>query len=128
MSTYSALKNGRVSSEHFVPSNEGDHKDQSKLRGALERIDYTAFAANCEVLSTEIGPTSVQKFERIALFAARARAAWVKAVLASTEGGKKLTQDQIAELAQSRMAYEELTAAYDAMRRMVERGYLTYAT
>ena len=32
----------------------------------------------------------------------------------------------IEKMRQLRMTYEELTEAYDAMRRMVERGYLTY--
>ena len=34
---------------------------------------------------------------------------------------------QIAELAQLRVAYEELTEVYDAMRRMVARGYIAFS-
>ena len=33
--------------------------------------------------------------------------------------------DQIARLATARIAYEELAEAYEGLRRMVERGYLT---
>ena len=34
--------------------------------------------------------------------------------------------DQIDKLAHLRSAYEELAEAYDALRRMVERGYVIY--
>ena len=34
--------------------------------------------------------------------------------------------DQVGKLANLRTAYAELSEAYDAMRRMVERGYLAY--
>ena len=37
-----------------------------------------------------------------------------------------LSAEQTAKLARMRAAYEELTEAYEAMRRMVERGYLTF--
>jgi hypothetical protein len=47
--------------------------------------------------------------------------------LAATEGGRQPTSEDIASLAALRHAFEELTEVYDAMRRMVERGYLPYS-
>ena len=49
----------------------------------------------------------------------------VAEALALTETPHPLTAEQTAKLARMRSAYEELTEAYEAMRRMVERGYLT---
>jgi hypothetical protein len=43
-----------------------------------------------------------------------------------TENAVTLTPDQINQLGVLRRAFEELSEAYDAMRRMVERGYLSY--
>ncbi len=40
------------------------------------------------------------------------------------ESGAPATPDQVARLTAARTAYDELAEAYDALRRMVERGYL----
>ena len=44
----------------------------------------------------------------------------------AAETGQPPGHDQIEKIARLRFAYEELTEVYDAMRRMVERGYITY--
>jgi hypothetical protein len=51
----------------------------------------------------------------------------VATALAVTDRGAPPTNADIETLANLRRAFEELTAAYDALRRMVERGYLTYS-
>ena len=113
--------------DHFEPNDAGDPQSQRHLRGALEQIDYTAYAANRKVITETLGRADVQKFERIATAAAQARSRWVAAALAVTEQAQPPSGDQIGKLAALRMAYEELTEVYDAMRRMVERGYLVYS-
>ena len=45
-----------------------------------------------------------------------------RAILARLVAGEA----SVMELAQMRMAYEELVEAYEALRRMVERGYITF--
>lgn len=115
-------------SERFEPEPALDPSEQRKLRGHLEQIDYAAFAANRAVVAQALGRTDLPKFERLAVAAAHARARWVAAAVEMTETGGVLTQDQITQLAGLRKTFEELTEAYDAMRRMVERGYLGYAS
>ena len=119
--------NVRPRSEHFEPEAALDPTEQRKLRGHLEQIDYAAYAANRTVLSQSLGRVELQKFERLAVAAAHARARWVAAALQMSEAAATLTPDQISELNGLRSAFEELTEAYEAMRRMVERGYLHYA-
>lgn len=116
----------RTAGDHFEPDDAMDPKTQRHLRGNLEQIDYTAYAANREVLGAALGPTGPEAFQRMALVAAQARAKWAAAAIAATEGGRMPAPEQIAELSRLRAAYEELTEVYDAMRRMVERGYLPY--
>ncbi|MBO9558577.1 MAG: hypothetical protein J7515_08325, partial [Caulobacter sp.] len=58
---------------------------------------------------------------------AMARSRWVAEAVAMTEGGASITPEQTARLATLRAAFEELSEVYEAMRRMVERGYLTYS-
>jgi hypothetical protein len=117
----------RSAADHFEPDDDVDPKAQRQLRGQLEQIDYAAYAANKKVLGGAIGKAEVQQFERLALATAVARTQWVAASLAVTEKGHALTRDQVEHLAHLRTAYEELSAVYDAMRRMVERGYLAYS-
>ncbi|ANP48072.1 hypothetical protein [Candidatus Viadribacter manganicus] len=113
-------------SERFEPEPVLDPSEQRKLRGHLEQIDYAAFAANRTVVAQALGRIDLTKFEHLAVAAAHARARWAAAAIAMTEKGANLTPDQVAQLGVLRKTFEELTEAYDAMRRMVERGYLAY--
>lgn len=109
--------------EHFEPEANLDPQEQRALRAHLEQIDYAAFAANREVLAKTIGHADLARFQRMAVAAANARARWVAAAINLSAKPDANPQD-VAQLATLRCAYEELTEAYDAMRRMVERGYL----
>ncbi|HEX5377915.1 MAG TPA: hypothetical protein VFW47_05045, partial [Phenylobacterium sp.] len=104
-----------------------DPAAQRRLRGQLEQIDWTAFASNREVIGAVLGKADAQKFQRLAVAAAHARAMWVKEALNMTETSSGLEPRQAAKLAELRANYEELTEVYEAMRRMVERGYLGYS-
>jgi hypothetical protein len=116
----------RVPSDHFEPQDNVDPVAQRKLRGQLEQIDYTAFASNQAVIGQALTPADASKFQRLGVAAAHARAEWVSSALAMTEATRALSPEQVAKLTQLRTRYEELTEVYEAMRRMVERGYLPY--
>jgi hypothetical protein len=118
----------RVALDHFQPQDDGDPAAQRRLRGQLEHIDYTVFASNREVIGHVLGQADAAKFQRLAVAAATARALWVAEALAMSETGHPLSPDQVAKLSRLRSAYEELSESYEALRRMVERGYLTYQT
>ena len=115
----------RRSHDHFEPQ-DTDPQEQRRLRGALEQIDYTVFASNREMIGQVLGHADAGRFQRLALAAAHARAIWVREALAMTETPHALDPAQVAKLAALREAYDELSGAYEAMRRMVERGYLSY--
>jgi hypothetical protein len=117
----------RIVADHFEPDEADDPKAQRQLRGHLEQIDYTAYAANRKVLAATVGRTDARRFQRLGMAAAEARARWIATALAATERGQTPPPDQIEKLTQLRATYEELTEVYEAMRRMVERGYLVYA-
>jgi hypothetical protein len=116
----------RHATDHFEPQDDADPAAQRKLRGQLEQIDWTVFASNREVIGALLGQADAQKFQRLAVAAAHARALWVAEALSMTETPGALEPRQAERLAQLRANYEELTEAYEALRRMVERGYLTY--
>lgn len=118
----------RSASDHFEPQDHADPAAQRRLRGQLEQIDYTAFISNREVVSQRVGPLDAARFQRLAVATAHARAAWVAEALALGEAGKPPTPQQVTRLSELREAFDELSAAYDALRRMVERSYLTYSS
>jgi long-subunit acyl-CoA synthetase (AMP-forming) len=116
----------RIIGDHFEPDEAMDPKAQRQLRGQLEQIDYTAYNANRQVVSAALAGLDAKKFERLALATASARARWVATGVAAAEAGLALTPQQVSEIAGLRSAYEELSEVYEAMRRMIERGYLEY--
>lgn len=113
-------------SDRFEPDLVQDPMEQRKLRGHLEQIDYTVAAANQAVAAKTLHHVSTADFQNLALTAAKARIAWVDAARAMAELKSTPSVAQVAELAHLRQAYEELSEVYEAMRRMVERGYLAY--
>lgn len=121
--TQSSRNNG----DHFEPDDASDPHVQRALRAALEQIDYTAYAANREVMRKGFPGATAQDFNSLGMAAAKARSLWVAAAVALSRDGKLPDAGQIAELARLRIAYDELSEAYEAMRRMVARGYITYA-
>ncbi|WP_298163626.1 hypothetical protein [Brevundimonas sp.] len=115
--------------DHFEPS-DTDPQEQRKLRGHLEQIDYTAFVSNREVIPQVLGlganHTEPAAFQRLAVCAATARARWIAEALRLSESGNAIGPGEAQKLADMRAVYEELSEAYEGLRRMVERGYLPY--
>jgi hypothetical protein len=113
--------------DHFEPEANLDPQEQRALRAHLEQIDYAAFAANKEVLAKHIDHADLPRFQRLAISAAQARARWIAAAIALAEKPEAMTPEDVARLTSLRTTYEELTDAYAALRRMVERSYLPYS-
>jgi hypothetical protein len=124
MSTLSSYR--RTTSDHFEPEQNLDPQAQRKLRGQLEQIDYIAFASNREMIAQTLGSADAVKFQRLAVAAAHARTRWVAEALAAAEASHALSVEQVNRLAALRSGYEELREVYEAMRRMVERGYFNF--
>ena len=114
----------RSSTDHFQPEMNDDPQAQRRLRGQLEQIDYTAFTANRDAIAATLGSVSAARFEKLAVATARARAEWAAAALALSDTGRALSASESAALTLMRTTYVELSEAYEALRRMVERGYL----
>jgi hypothetical protein len=111
--------------DHFEPETS-DPMEQRRLRAHLEQIDFTAFAANQAVLGQTPGSLDLDAFKRLAIAAAQARALWVTSALELADAGGAASRQQIEAVADRRAAFEEMREAYEALRRMVERGYLAF--
>ena len=125
MPTLSSFR--RHSPDHFEPQNDLDPTSQRRLRGHLEQIDFTGFACNREVIGAALRQADAKKFQRLALACANARALWISEAIAMADSSPAgLDPRQTARLTDLRTAYDELTEAYEGLRRMVDRGYLAY--
>lgn len=118
----------RRHSDHFEPQ-DIDPQEQRRLRGLLEQIDYAAYVANKEVIAQTLGGLALggldaAALQKLAVMTASARARWAAEALRLAHSGSAVTADQTARLTAARTAFEELAEAYEALRRMVERGYI----
>ncbi|MFW2342777.1 hypothetical protein [Brevundimonas sp.] len=113
----------RRTRDHFEPQDIDPH-EQRRLRGLMEQIDYTAYVSNREVVGQMLASVDAGHFQRLAIMVATARAKWVAEALRQSESGAPSTPDQIARLTAARTAFEELSEAYEGLRRMVDRGYV----
>ncbi|MDZ4111892.1 MAG: hypothetical protein V7672_02280 [Brevundimonas sp.] len=113
----------RRTRDHFEPQDIDPH-EQRRLRGLMEHIDYTAYVANREVVGQMLASVDAGHFQRLAVTVATARAKWVAEAVRQSESGAPSTPDQIARLTAARTAFEELSEAYEGLRRMVDRGYV----
>jgi hypothetical protein len=125
MSVTRSFSATKYAPDHFEPEIDADPQAQRRMRGQLEQIDYTAFISNREVIGQVVGKADAAQFQRLAVAAATARSRWVAEAMAMADAGSA-GPAQIAKLAEMRGAYQELAEAYEALRRMVERGYLAY--
>jgi hypothetical protein len=116
----------RKVSDHFEPEAAMSPQEQRALRAHLEQIDFAAFAANREILARTLSHADLDRFQRLAIAAAQARGRWIAASLTLSQKADAPTAQEVDHVAFLRRAYEELTEAYEGLRRMVERGYLPY--
>lgn len=112
-------------SDHFEPQ-DIDPQEQRRLRGYLEQIDYAAFVSNREILGQTLGRLDAGQFQKLAVVTAQARARWAAAALAIGRTGRPPEPQEVDRLQALRTAFDELSAAYEALRRMIERGYVPY--
>lgn len=114
--------------DRFEPEAEIDPVIKRRLKGLLERIDYTAYLSNKQTMANVLDTLSEERLQRLAAAAAKARADWVTKALAIADGGAAPTAADIAALSEHHTAFHELAAAYDELRRMIQRGYVRFET
>jgi hypothetical protein len=113
--------------DHFQPEDSDDPQVQKRRRAHLEQIDYAAYAANKEVLAHMLGTADAAHFQRLAVSAAHARGQWLGEALRLSHS-PAISPAEGAKLAALRALYDELTEAYEGLRRLVERGHIHYRT
>ena len=112
--------------DHFETDEILNATSQRRLRKFHERLEKSIFAANREILSSRVKTLENDLFMRLAVKVTNARTNYVEHVLkiAGNEGG--ITSDEIDTLAKERRELDELIHGFDAVVRLVDRGYVTF--
>jgi len=100
-----------------------DRNARRKLAGFLEQIEVAIFTANREVIHRAVPELDREAFVRLAVVVAEARASYIKLALELCKQGHVPPAARLGDLKAARETYDELSHAFEAMQRVVKRGY-----
>jgi hypothetical protein len=107
--------------DQLLTSEQIDQKRRHSWLEFKEAMDRAIVEANRESLRRV--KLSRESFLRLALCTAEARAQYVEKGI-ELGAAKSPTREQVVALAHAREAFEEACAAFEALERVIERGYL----
>jgi hypothetical protein len=111
--------------DHLMSDEMLDREARKALTKFTEGLDVAIFEANREIISQKLGELRRESFLRLAVKVAEARAEYTRTALELARHEGLPNPAEIARLRELRTTYDELVAAFDAMERIVERGYLS---
>jgi hypothetical protein len=117
-------KNEKV--DHLVSKDMLDRDSHRKLQKFLEEIEMGIFSANREVMKKAVPELTRDSFMAFAVRVAEARARYVKIALELSTLSNP-APDDIARLKAAREANDEMLHAFEATKRVIERGYTLLA-
>lgn len=115
-------KNTKV--DHLLSKDMLDREVSRKLQKFLEEIEMAIFSANREVIHKAVPELTRESFMAFAVRVAEARARYVKIALELSTKTNPSPED-IARLKAARESNDELVHAFEATKRVIERGYTT---
>lgn len=112
--------------DHLVTREMLDRESQRKLQKFLEETEMAIFTANREVMKKAVPELTRESFMAFAVRVAEARARYLKIAL-ELSSTVHPSSDDIARLKAAREANDELLHAFEATKRVIERGYTLLA-
>jgi hypothetical protein len=112
--------------DHLVTREMLDRESQRKLQKFLEETEMAIFTANREVMKKAVPELTRESFMAFAVRVAEARARYLKIALELSSTAHP-SSDDIARLKAAREANDELLHAFEATKRVIERGYTLLA-
>ena len=112
--------------DHLVSKDMLDRDSARKLHKFLEEIEMGIFSANREVIRKAVPELTRESFMAFAVRVAEARARYIKAAMELSAKPNPSPED-IAHLKAAREANDELVQAFEATKRVIERGYTSLA-
>ncbi|QDO98692.1 hypothetical protein FNB15_16020 [Ferrovibrio terrae] len=112
--------------DHLVTREMLDRESQRKLQKFLEETEMAIFNANREVMKKAVPELTRESFVAFAVRVAEARARYLKIALELSANANP-SSDDINRLKAAREANDELLHAFEATKRVIERGYTLLA-
>jgi len=109
--------------DHLMSQDQLDKEARRRLTMFMEELQIATFKANQEVFSKAMPVLKVDDFVQFSKKVAEARAEYITAALKEVERIGPPDPLKIKHIQALRVTYEELSTAYDAAERLVERGY-----
>ncbi|MCW2247085.1 hypothetical protein M2352_002676 [Azospirillum fermentarium] len=110
-------------SETLLTPEMMDEGTRRRVVQFLQTMEAAIMEANCEVIGKQLPHLDEKTFLKVAVRVAELRADYVALGLHVAEQ-RHPDPAAIKQLAQARVAYEEMAAVFDAAERVVKRGYV----
>ncbi len=123
MSRYS----GMVETRKIDRLSTTDELDKQRRQGLLrlrEELDRTIMSANQEILRRKLPGFDRDALTRMAVRIAELRAVYLAKALEISASTGVPNAETLDALTHARQAYDELRGAYEALERVIERGYI----
>lgn len=101
-----------------------DSKELQAQRQFVEQLEMAVAMANREVIHKQIPNLSAETFQQLAVMVAMARANYLEAAIKLSASLNSCDQGCLDNLKKKRELYEEGRAAFEALERAIERGYV----
>ena len=105
---------------------ELDPKDLVAQRQFLEEMEKAVAIANREVIHRQIPNLTRETFQQLAVMVARYRASYLEAAIELCHASDPADAERLEELRQRRELFDEGRAAFEALERAIERGYVDF--
>ncbi len=93
-------------------------------RQFMEQLEMAVAMANREVIHSQIPNLNKEAFQQLAVMVARFRANYLDAAMKLSQGANSLDPAYLNDLKAKRELFEEGRAAFEALERAIERGYV----
>jgi len=105
-------------------SRDLDSKELAAQRQFVEKLEMAVAVANREVIHKQIPNLNQATFQSLAVMVAKFRANYIEAAIKLSVSPGGCDASCFEELKQKRELFEESRAAFDALERAIERGYV----
>ncbi len=101
-----------------------DSKELAANHKFVEELELSVALANREVIHRQIPNLTRETFHELAVLVARYRAQYLEAAIRLAKSGDMCDETCLCDLKHKRELYDQGCAAFDALERAIQRGYV----
>ena len=109
--------------DRLSTSDELDRQNRHALMAFKQELDAVIMTANQQVLKRKLPDLDRESMTRLAVRVAELRGTYLAAALQIAEAEGTPNTTAVDDLRMHRFAYDEMREAFEALQRVIERGY-----